>query len=104
VFWEGTKDGQTPDGFAVGASGRVYVAAAVANQVLVLGPDGQQIAQVTPSPDVPFDLPGGVAFLGDQLLVTNQAFLGGPQSHQVVFRIDVHDRAGLVYRPALRSS
>lgn len=104
LFWEGTAAGETPDGFAIGQSGNVYIAAAVANLLLILGPDGREISRIPTSQkqDVAFDLPGGVAFLDSQLLVTNQAFLGGPQSHQVVFTINVHERGKRLYRPRIR--
>lgn len=107
LFWEGGP-GDTPDGFAVGRSGNVYVALAVANTLLVLGPDGREIMRIPTTPEnndnrqVPFDLPGGVAFYGEHLLITNQAFLGGPGAHQVILSIPVHERGKGQFRPRVR--
>jgi len=109
LFWEGAE-GETPDGFAIGESGNVYVALAVANTLLVLSPEGQEITRVPATPedneqmDPPFDLPGGVAFLGQHLLVTNQKFFGGPASHDVIFKINVHERGQALYRPRITAA
>lgn len=109
LFWEGGP-GETPDGFAVSRSGNVYVALAVADTLLVLGPDGREITRIPATPDrnenrqVPFDLPGGVAFYGDDILVTNQAFLGGPATHQVILSVAVHERGKRLFRPRIRGT
>jgi len=106
LFWEGTQDGDTPDGFAVSEQGNVYVALAVGNQVLVLGPDGREIKHVGNDPfqrEIPFNLPGSVAFFKNRLLVTNQVFLGGPLDQQVVFSMPVYERGKELYRPVIGS-
>ncbi|ONK13120.1 SMP-30/gluconolactonase/LRE family protein [Streptomyces sp. MP131-18] len=107
LFWEGGP-GETPDGFAVSRSGTVYVALAVASTLLVLSRDGREItrlpaaSQDNEEPQVPFDLLGGVAFHDNQLLITNQAFLGGPAAHQVIFSVTVHERGKRLFRPRIR--
>jgi len=104
TFWEAQGDGETPDGFAVGESGTVYVALAVANTLAVISPDGAEITRVPLTPEqnaerkVPFDLPGGVSFFGRKVLVTNQVFLGG-DGKPVVFSIDVHEGGKALFRP-----
>jgi sugar lactone lactonase YvrE len=89
-FWRSRSlDG--PDGFAVARSGRVYVALAAADQLLVLSPRGRERARVPATPlenammEVPFDGPASAAFLGRRLMVTNQSnFAGNPQSWAVL--------------------
>lgn len=107
TFWEATGDGETPDGFAVGESGTVYVALAVANALAVISPDGDEITRVPLTPQqnaerkIPFNLPGGVAFAGRKVLVTNQVFLGGPEEQQVIFSIAVHEDGMALFRPRI---
>jgi sugar lactone lactonase YvrE len=78
-----------PDGFAIGRSGRIYVALAGANQIVVLSPQGDELARAPATPannlalDVPLDGPASVAFMGRRLLVTNQSLGGNPESWAV---------------------
>jgi hypothetical protein len=97
-----------PDGFAVGRSGRVYVALAVANQLLVLSPTGEELARVPATPadnammEVPFDGPASAAFLGQRLLVTNQTSpVGGSGNpdHWAVLDVYAGERGLPLYRP-----
>ena len=68
-----------PDGFAIGQSGRIYVASFLSNQVLVLSPQGEVVARVGTAgmgangTEIPFDAPASVAFDGTRILVTNHA-------------------------------
>jgi sugar lactone lactonase YvrE len=107
LFWEGGP-GETPDGFAISRSGTIYVALAVASTLLVLSRDGREItrlpttSQDNDEPEVPFDLLGGVAFYNDQLLITNQVFLGGPAAHQVIFSLTVHEYGKRLFPPRIR--
>jgi sugar lactone lactonase YvrE len=88
-FWTSQPvDG--PDGFALARSGRVYLALAGANQMVVISPGGDEIARVPATPadnlqmEVPFDGPASVAFLGERVLVTNQSTAGIPASWAVL--------------------
>lgn len=106
LFWEGRPlDG--PDGFAIARSGNVYVALAGANQVLVLGPDGGELARVPATPienqqqEVPFDTPASVAFLGDRILVTNQSFFTGTEDHWTVLQVDAGEEGLPLFRPRI---
>ncbi len=107
LFWRSRPlDG--PDGFAVARSGRVYVALAVANQILVLSPTGEELARVPATPagnammEVPFDGPASAAFLGRRLLITNQtspvAGSGNPD-HWAVLDLFAGERGLPLYRP-----
>ncbi|ONK13127.1 Gluconolactonase [Streptomyces sp. MP131-18] len=107
IFWEGDI-GETPDGFAIGCSGKIYVALALANAILVLSPEGREITRIPATPaendrlDVPYDLPASVSFLGKKILVTNQAYFGGPSAHHAVLAIPVHERGRRLFRPRIR--
>jgi sugar lactone lactonase YvrE len=104
LFWRSRPlDG--PDGFAVARSGRVYVALAGANQLLVLSRRGEERARVPATPvensmmEVPFDGPASAAFLGRRLLVTNQStFAGNPESWAVL-DVFAGERGLPLYRP-----
>lgn len=96
-----------PDGIAFGASGRLYVALAGANQVSILDADGTERlrfpdAVANQMQEVPYDLPASVAFDGDgSLLVTNQSFFAGNPDHWVVFDAWVDDTALPLIEPVL---
>lgn len=89
--------GQGPDGFAVARSGHVYLALVGpgVNAVVELGPDGRQLGMFPAGPvanaaqQVPFDEPSSVAFDGDDVIVTNDAYLDGDQAHMVLFDVYV---------------
>jgi hypothetical protein len=93
---------------AARARGRVYMALAVANQILVLSPTGEELARVPATPadnammEVPFDGPASAAFLGRRLLVTNQTSPvagGGNPGHWAVLDLFAGERGLPVYRP-----
>jgi sugar lactone lactonase YvrE len=106
-FWH-SRSFDGPDGLAVGRSENVYVALAGANQILVLSPQGEELARVPATPaenqmmDVPLDGPASLAFLGRRLLITNQtdplAGTGNPD-HWVVFDVFAGERGLPLYRP-----
>ena len=85
-----TLPGEGPDGMALGESGRIYVALVTSSHILVLEPDGTEVARV-PDPvtnrsqQVPFDAPASVAFRGTSILVTNHSyFTANPESWAVL--------------------
>jgi len=97
-----------PDGFAVGRSGRIYMALALANQLLVLSPGGEELERVPATPvdnaamEVPFDGPASAAFLGRRLLLTNQTSPvagSGEPDHWAVFDVYAGERGLPLYRP-----
>lgn len=100
-IWQG-QPGEAADGIAIGQSGRIYVAMALGNGLLTLGPDGREITRtVSQSNDpVPYDNPASVAILPSGVaVISNQAFLGGPASDQVLLQTQVADHAERLYRP-----
>lgn len=108
LFWEAQPD-EVPDGFAIGRSGRVYVALAGTggNAVAVISPRGRQIARVPPSEfenqqmEVPFDQPASAAFLGRRVLVTNHALFSRNPDHYAVLDVFAGERGLRLFRPTL---
>ncbi|WP_327292780.1 SMP-30/gluconolactonase/LRE family protein [Streptomyces sp. NBC_01198] len=104
-IWQG-EPGEASDGIAIGQSGRIYVALALGNALLTLDSTGKEITRTPATPTeagalpVPYDNPASVAILADgRAVITNQAFLGGPTSDQVVLQTRVPDRAERLYHP-----
>lgn len=108
LLWEG-KIGEAPDGFAISKSGNIYMALALPGALLVLSPDGKEILRTPATPEeneklpIPYNTPANVAFFGKQVLVTNQAFLGGPPEHQVVFKVNVNEEGKKLFRPFIKA-
>ncbi|HWH32180.1 MAG TPA: SMP-30/gluconolactonase/LRE family protein [Egibacteraceae bacterium] len=105
-FWKGRPvDG--PDGFAIGASGKVYVGLAGASQFVVLSADGEELARFPETPlhntqqTPPFDTPASLAFHGERVLMTNQSFFTGTESGWTVADIFVGETGLPLYRPAM---
>jgi sugar lactone lactonase YvrE len=106
-LWEsGPREG--PDGFALAASGNVYLSLVGpgANQIVEIAPDGKEIARA-PYPatnaqmEVPFDSPSSVQFDGTRMIVTNDAFFSGDQSHMVLFDVFAGEPGAPVYVPGV---
>ncbi|KAA1426559.1 SMP-30/gluconolactonase/LRE family protein [Nocardioides antri] len=83
-----------PDGFSFARSGRVYVANAGSNQLVVLDEDFTEVERVPALPlagdngsAVPYDTPSNVTFAGRSVLVANQSFFGTTDHHAI---LDVH--------------
>jgi SMP-30/Gluconolactonase/LRE-like region len=97
-----------PDGFAIGRSGKIYLALAGVSQLVVISPGGEELARV-PSPvenlqmDPPFDGPASVAFLGRSALVTNQSFPVGNPDHWAVFDVFAGEPGLPLFRPRIAS-
>jgi sugar lactone lactonase YvrE len=107
-FYEsGPREG--PDGFALAASGNIYLALVGpgANQIVQIAPDGKELARVPGNPaanaqmEVPFDSPSSVQFDGERLIVTNDAFFSGEQSHMVLFDVFAAEPGEPVYVPGV---
>lgn len=80
-----------PDGFSFARSGRVYVANAGSNQLVVLDEEFAEVERVPALPvtgengsPVPFDTPSNVTFAGRSVLVANQSFLGTTANHAIL--------------------
>ena len=106
LFWGGGSN-DAPDGFALAASGNVYVADSnpLASGLVVVSPQGREIAR-TPANffanqqlEVPFDQPANVAFLGQSVLVTNHAFLSHNSQHYAVLDVFTGETGLPLFRP-----
>jgi hypothetical protein len=105
-LWE-SGPADAPDGFALAASGHIYVAlVGVSNQVVELDSSGHELArfgqQYTGSENsaVPFDSPSGVAFLGTRLLIANQSYFADNPANQVVLALETGEPGAPVFVPA----
>lgn len=94
-----------PAGLAFGASGKLYASLLLANQVVVLNPDGSEdrrfpSKEANARQEIPYDQPGLVALTDDGwLLVSNEA-LTTPE-HSAVLKVFVDDPAAPLPEPAL---
>lgn len=95
-----------PDGFSFARSGRVYVANAGSNQLVVLDQDFKEVERVPALPltgdngsPVPFDTPSNMTFAGRSVLVANQGFFGNP-AHHAILDVHVGERGVPVFIPA----
>ena len=100
-LWESAA-GDVPDGFAIAASGRLYVPlVGLSAQIAVLAPDGREIERFPQAPGeggngspVPFDSPSSARFLGTRLIVANQSALAGNRANQALLDVETGE-AGL---------
>jgi len=71
-----TRPGEGPDGYALGRSGRIYVPTLVTDRVVVVGPDGSEVASYGGAGSL-LDSPSSVTLLGNgDALVTNRVVVG----------------------------
>jgi hypothetical protein len=105
-IWEsGPREG--PDGFALAASGNVYMALVGpgANQLVLIDPNGKELARAPADPtanqqmEVPFDSPSSLQFDGRRLIVTNDAYFSGDTSHMVLFDVFAGEPGEPVFVP-----
>jgi sugar lactone lactonase YvrE len=111
LFWE-SRSNDSPDGFAIGRSGDIYVALAGSgggsdgDAVGVISPTGRELARVPQTQSenqkmqVPFDLPASIAFLGRQALVTNHAWVSQNRSHYAVLDLFAGEPGLPLFRPS----
>jgi hypothetical protein len=105
-IWEsGTAQG--PDGFALAQSGDVYMALVgpETNQLVEISPDGKELGRAPATPldnemmAVPFDEPSSVQFDGDRMIVTNDAYFSGDETHWVIYDVYAGEPGAPVYVP-----
>jgi sugar lactone lactonase YvrE len=91
-----SRPGDLPDGFAIAASGRIYVPlVGLPQQIAVLAPDGTEIERFPEAPgsgangsEVPFDSPSSARFLGTRLIVANQSAVAGDPNNQAILDVE----------------
>ncbi|KQV73816.1 hypothetical protein ASC61_01635 [Aeromicrobium sp. Root344] len=98
---------ELPDGFSFAKSGRIYVGnAGLMQQLVVLDAQGKEIERFPKLPllgdngsAMPFDGPSNATFVGNRILVANQAPLGA-KSHHAVLDVNVGEPGVKIYIPA----
>jgi hypothetical protein len=93
-LWESAPvDG--PDGFDITKSGNFYIANLASNQIVVVGPSGDEIERFPSTPgtgdngsSVPFDSPSSVSFLGTRAIVAQQSFFAGDPTRQAILDVE----------------
>ncbi|MFC5729202.1 MULTISPECIES: SMP-30/gluconolactonase/LRE family protein [Nocardioides] len=96
-----------PDGFGVSRAGNVYIALLGTNQLVKLGPDGEELDRFPATPltggngsPVPFDNPSNATFLGTRVLVANQSAVFGSAAHHVILDVEVGEQGAPELIPA----
>ena len=87
--------GSCPAGLAFGATGRLYATLILANQVLVLDPDGTEERrfpsnEANARQEIPYDQPGLLALDGDGWLLVGNEALVTPE-HSAILKAFVDD-------------
>jgi len=98
---------EAPDGFALAQSGNVYMALVGpgTNQLVEISPSGKELGRAPATPlanqqlSVPFDEPSSVQFDGDRVIVTNDAYFSGEQTHWVIYDVYAGEPGAPVYVP-----
>jgi hypothetical protein len=105
-LWE-SGPAQGPDGFALAQSGNVYMALVGpgTNQLVEISPTGKELGRAPATPldneamAVPFDEPSSVEFDGDRMIVTNDAYFSGDETHWVIYDVYAGEPGAPVYVP-----
>lgn len=104
--WE-SRPAELPDGFAMAQSGRIYIGnAGLMQQIVVIDGSGKELERFPEMPltgangsPIPFDGPSSATFVGNRILVANQAPLGNA-SHHAILDIDVGEPGVKIHIPA----
>lgn len=94
-----------PDGFSFARSGRIYLANAGSNQLVVLDKEYDEVERVPALPvtgdngsPIPYDTPSNATFAGRSILVANQSFFGNTD-HHAILDVYVGERGVRVFIP-----
>lgn len=98
---------ELPDGFSFAKSGRIYIGnAGLMQQVVVIDALGKEIERFPKIPllgdngsAIPFDGPSNATFVGNRILVANQAPLGATANHAIL-DVNVGEPGVKIYIPA----
>ena len=94
--------GEGPDGFALGASGRVYVPTLVTNRIAVVDPAGREVASYGGAGTL-YDAPSSVTFTQrGEALVTNLTYFSNDPGNDRVLRVQLGDSGVPAITPNLR--
>jgi len=104
-----TLPGEGPDGLVLGASGRIYVPLVTSSHILVLEPDGTEVARV-PDPvanrsqPIPYDAPASAAFRGTSILVTNHSYFTANPESWAVLDMETNELGMALYQPVIQGA
>jgi hypothetical protein len=104
-LWE-SGPADAPDGCVLSRAGHIYVAlAGGSNQIVELSSQGRVLARFgqqysgTNNSSVPYDTPSGLAWLGTDLIVANQAYLDQNTSNMALLNVQAGERGVPAYVP-----
>ncbi len=104
-LWE-SGPADAPDGCVLSRSGHIYLAlAGASNQIVELSSSGQVLARFgqkgtgANNSTIPYDTPSGLAWLGTDLIVANQAYLDQNTSNMALLDVASGERGRPAYVP-----
>jgi hypothetical protein len=104
-LWE-SGPADAPDGCVLSRAGHIYVAlAGASNQIVELNLQGRVLARFgqqysgANNSSVPFDTPSGLAWLGTDLIIANQAYLDQNTSNMALLNLETGELGLPVYVP-----
>jgi hypothetical protein len=104
-LWE-SGPADAPDGCVLSRSGHIYIAlAGGSNQIVELSSRGHLLARFgqqysgSNNSSVPYDTPSGLAWLGTDLILANQAYLDQDTSNMALLNIAAGERGRASYVP-----
>ena len=105
-LWE-SGPADAPDGCALAHSGHIYVAlSGASNQIVELDSAGHELNRFGQqysgdnNSSVPFDTPSGLAYVGTDLIVANQAYLDGNTANMALLNVETLEPGMPTYVPA----
>ena len=107
-IWE-SRMNEGIDGVTIARSGNLYVTAAGSNQIVLVSPDGRELARVPETEEqraameVPFNGPANIVFLGNRALVTNHNFPGHDAASWAVLDLFAGEPGLPFFRPSFQS-
>lgn len=104
-LWE-SGPAEAPDGCALSRSGHIYIAmAGSTNQLVELDSGGRELRRfgqaytgANNSP-IPFDTPSGLAYVGTDLVVANQAYIDGNTANMALLNVETAEPGARVFVP-----
>jgi hypothetical protein len=104
-LWE-SGPADAPDGCVLSRAGHIYVAlAGGSNQIVELNSKGHVLARFgqqysgSNNSTVPYDTPSGLAWLGTDLIVANQAFVDHSAANMALLNLAAGERGRPTYVP-----
>jgi hypothetical protein len=104
-LWE-SGPADAPDGCVLSRSGHIYIAlAGGSNQIVELSAQGHQLARFgqqysgNNNSSIPYDTPSGLAWLGTDLIVANQAYLDQNTANMALLNVEAGEPGRPYYVP-----